>query len=52
MEKGSFRLGGEPVAIEHRVTNLYRREGGSWKVVHHHADASPAMLQALARLGG
>jgi hypothetical protein len=29
------------------VTNIYRREGGGWKMVHHHTDVSPAMVEAL-----
>src|SRR3712207_4114435 len=30
------KLGGESVGIDWRVTNIYRREGGEWEVVHHH----------------
>jgi ketosteroid isomerase-like protein len=36
-------LAGQPVRTEVRVTNIYRREGGMWRIVHHHADASPEM---------
>ena len=32
-------LAGNPVRREVRVTNIYRREGGAWRIVHHHADA-------------
>jgi ketosteroid isomerase-like protein len=49
-EQGQFKLAGEQVAIDHRVTNIYRRENGTWKIVHHHADLSPAMLEILGRL--
>jgi ketosteroid isomerase-like protein len=49
-EHGQFQLAGHPVKIEHRVTNIYRREGGAWKIVHHHTDLSPAMLDVLNRL--
>lgn len=49
-ERGRAELAGETIAIEQRVTNIYRREGGEWKVVHHHADLSPAMLGILERL--
>jgi ketosteroid isomerase-like protein len=49
-EKGRATLGGRKVPIEHRVTNIYRREAGGWKVVHHHTDVSPAMLDALRGL--
>jgi ketosteroid isomerase-like protein len=50
MEHGQAKLAGQPVTIEHRVTNIYRRESGAWKIVHHHTDLSPAMLDVLSRL--
>ena len=50
VEYGQVTLGGHKATIEHRVTNVYRRESGTWKVVHHHTDTSPAMLDVLARL--
>ena len=50
VEQGAFKLGGHPVALKHRVTNIYRREGGAWRMIHHHSDTSPAMLDVLAKL--
>jgi ketosteroid isomerase-like protein len=50
VEQGQVKLAGEQVTIEHRVTNIYRREAGGWKVVLHHTDVSPAMLAILSRL--
>lgn len=50
IENGQFMLTGEQVTIEHRVTNIYRREAGEWKIVHHHTDVSPTMLDVLSRL--
>ena len=50
IERGHATLAGEEVTIEQRVTNIYRRAGGAWKIVHHHADPSSAMLDLLARL--
>lgn len=50
IEHGQLKLAGQPVTIEHRVTNIYQREAGAWKIVHHHTDVSPAMLDALSRL--
>ena len=50
MEEGEATLAGERVPIKHRVTNIYRREGGEWKIVHHHTDPSPAMNDLLSRL--
>jgi ketosteroid isomerase-like protein len=51
-ERGQAKFGGQQAKLDHRVTNIYRREGGSWKMVHHHTDVSPAMLEVLARLPG
>ena len=50
VERGHGTMAGEQVAIDQRVTNIYRREEGGWKVVHHHTDLSPAMMELLARL--
>ncbi|MFQ5757305.1 MAG: YybH family protein, partial [Acidiferrobacterales bacterium] len=50
VEHGQAKLARQQVTIEHRVTNIYRREAGGWKIVHHHTDISPAMLDVLSRL--
>jgi len=50
VERGQFQLAGQQVAIEHRVTNIYQREDGAWKMIHHHTDTSPAMLDVLRTL--
>ena len=50
IEQGQITLAGEQIAIEHRVTNVYRHEAGGWKIVHHHTDLAPAMLNLLSRL--
>jgi ketosteroid isomerase-like protein len=50
VEYGRFKLAGQQVSIEHRVTNIYQREAGVWKMIHHHTDTSPAMLEVLSRL--
>lgn len=50
VENGQFKLSGKTVHIEQRVTNIYHQESGEWKVVHHHADISPAMLDVLSSL--
>ena len=50
VERGEATLAGEHIEIDQRVTNVYRREAGGWKIVHHHTDLSPAMLELLARL--
>ncbi len=50
VEHATYTLAGQPVAGDCRVTNIYRRESGIWKVVHHHTDATPAMLDVVSRL--
>ncbi|WP_309684363.1 nuclear transport factor 2 family protein [Polaromonas sp.] len=50
VERGQIKLGGHPVSIDHRATNIYRREAGAWKVFHHHTDMAPAMQDVLKRL--
>jgi ketosteroid isomerase-like protein len=49
-ERGQAKFAGLPVTLDHRVTNIYHREEGSWKIVHHHTDISPAMLEVLTQL--
>jgi len=49
-ERGHVTLAGRQVTVDHRVTNVYRREAGAWKMVHHHADVSPAMQDLLREL--
>jgi ketosteroid isomerase-like protein len=50
VERGELTMGSHQANIDHRVTNLYQREAGTWKLIHHHADTSPAMLEVLSRL--
>jgi ketosteroid isomerase-like protein len=50
VEHGQLKLAGRQVTIEHRVTNLYQREAGAWKLIHHHTDTSPAMTDAISNL--
>ena len=49
-EKGQMMLAGQQVPINHRVTNVYRREGSTWKIIHHHTDESPAMIDLVKSL--
>ncbi|MGD8413744.1 MAG: nuclear transport factor 2 family protein [Candidatus Latescibacterota bacterium] len=50
VEHVDFKIAGNRVADEVRVTNIYRQEGGAWKIVHHHADLAPQMVEVLQRL--
>jgi len=40
-QRASAHMRGQPEAIPFnlRVTELFRREGGAWKLIHRHADA-------------
>jgi ketosteroid isomerase-like protein len=50
VENASFRIAGQKVTDQIRVTNIYQKEGGTWKIVHHHSDLSPAMVEVLHKL--
>lgn len=50
VEKGTIKIAGTKATIDHRVTNVYLRSNGVWKIVHHHTDLSDAMLDILKRL--
>ena len=48
-EHGQAKLGDQTVGIDWRVTNIYRHEEGEWKVVLHHTDVSPTLVEVLNR---
>jgi ketosteroid isomerase-like protein len=47
VESAEFKLGGEKVGGQIRVTNIYQREAGAWKITHHHTDVVPDMVEIL-----
>jgi ketosteroid isomerase-like protein len=49
VEHAQFSVAGEPLTVNSRVTNIYHREAGAWKIVHHHGDRSPGISEALDR---
>jgi ketosteroid isomerase-like protein len=50
VENAVFKIAGQEVTDQVRVTNVYQKEGGTWKIVHHHSDLSPSMVELLQKL--
>ena len=50
-ESVSMTFADEPVSVECRATNVYRHEGGEWKIVHHHADLDGEFADTVANMG-
>jgi ketosteroid isomerase-like protein len=40
-------VGGKSLHFDIRATNIYRREGAEWKMVHHHTDPDGPLQEAL-----
>lgn len=51
IETGALVIAGHEASVRHRVTNVYRKIDGHWKLAHHHTDVSDTMLDVLKRLG-
>lgn len=49
VERAQFAIAGQPLSVNSRVTNIYQREEGAWKIIHHHGDVSAGILEALKR---
>ncbi len=50
IESGKFSIAGKSITVGQRVTNIYRREDGQWKMIHHHTDVCPSMVDAVNSL--
>jgi uncharacterized protein (TIGR02246 family) len=50
-ESVSWTFAGEPMSLEGRATNVYRKEQGEWKIVHHHADLNAEFAEIVANVG-
>lgn len=49
VERAQFSVAGTQLAVNSRVTNVYFRADGNWKIIHHHGDKSPGIAEALAK---
>lgn len=47
-EHKTFVVDGEPSSYTLRVTHVYRREAGEWRIVHRHGDRPPTPEGAAA----
>lgn len=47
VEVGTLIIAGHEAHLNQRVTNVYQRQGGMWKLAHHHTDLSLDMLKIL-----
>jgi ketosteroid isomerase-like protein len=52
IEDCTIVIGEQEVRWTANVTNLFRRHQGTWKIVHHHSDKSPAAEQSIDALAG
>lgn len=50
IEARTLVIAGHEAQLHHRVTNVYRKVDGDWKLAHHHADVSEAKVDILKRL--
>jgi uncharacterized protein (TIGR02246 family) len=50
-ESVSWTFAGDAMSLEGRTTNVYRKENGEWKLVHHHADLNPEFAETVANTG-
>lgn len=50
VEQGTLSIAGHRASIDLRVTNVYLRSNGTWKILHHHTDMSDDMIGILRRL--
>ncbi len=45
-ERGAnLQIGGESRTVSIRATNLFRKEGGAWKMIGHHVDKLPYLVE-------
>jgi ketosteroid isomerase-like protein len=44
-------LAGNEVRADFRATNIYRREGSEWRMIHHHVDLDRTIVEIVSKLG-
>ena len=49
-EHARGKLGGHAYDIQPRVTNIYAKQAGGWKMIHHHSEVDPSIVEVLGRL--
>lgn len=49
-EHGLGSMAGEKIGWDSRVTNIYSREAGVWKILHHRIEVSPVMAGLVNRM--
>ena len=47
VEHAEFKVADTPLTVHSRVTNIFYRVDGAWKIIHHHGDKSPGIAEAL-----
>ena len=47
-ERNRVKVDGVPTTYTLRVTHVYRREDGQWRIVHRHGDRPPERVAAFA----
>ena len=52
IEKAKLFFGKKEVTVDGRATNIFRRDNGQWRLIHHHADVTPAAQEAIRKLVG
>ena len=45
LERVNVLIGKDKAEADFRVSNVFRREGSEWRMVHHHVDLNQTMLE-------
>jgi len=50
IEHGGGTIGSTAGKFDARFTNVFHKEAGEWKIVHHHSDLAPDLAAALGEM--